>query len=120
MLKEVFRKRDLLGVCLAVLGAAMVVLSSNAQETAVRNMKQAAAVVNKTNATFLKQLSPELIMEALTQTQSIIYFAITGIAIAVLSGLSPMYGSRSIMIDLGLVAIYGKRLVQPFCLAYIN
>lgn len=86
MLKEVFRKRDLLGVCLAVLGAAMVVLSSNAQETA---------------------LSPELIMESLTQTQSIIYFAITGIAIAVLSGLSPMYGSRSIMIDLGLVAIYG-------------
>lgn len=47
MLKEVFRKRDLLGVCLAVLGAAMVVLSSNAQETAVRNMKQ--AVVNKKN-----------------------------------------------------------------------
>ena len=35
MLKEVFRKRDLLGVLLAVLGAGMVVLSSNSEETAV-------------------------------------------------------------------------------------
>lgn len=35
MLKEVFRKRDLLGVVLAVLGAAVVVLSSNGEETAV-------------------------------------------------------------------------------------
>lgn len=35
MLKEAFRKRDLLGVVLAVTGAAMVVLSSNAEEGAV-------------------------------------------------------------------------------------
>jgi drug/metabolite transporter (DMT)-like permease len=37
MLKEVFRKRDLLGIILAVVGAAVVVLSSNEQETAVSN-----------------------------------------------------------------------------------
>lgn len=37
MLNEVFRKRDLLGVILAVAGAAMVVLSSNSQEIAVSN-----------------------------------------------------------------------------------
>ncbi|KAI9314990.1 magnesium transporter NIPA-domain-containing protein [Dichotomocladium elegans] len=86
MLKEQFRKRDLLGVFLAVLGAAVVVLSSNSEETA---------------------LSPDMIVEALTQTRAIIYFAITGVAIAGLSGLSPVYGTRSIMIDLGLVAIYG-------------
>jgi drug/metabolite transporter (DMT)-like permease len=36
MLKEVFRKRDLLGVVLAVTGAAMVVLSSNSEEIAVK------------------------------------------------------------------------------------
>ncbi|KAI8145259.1 magnesium transporter NIPA-domain-containing protein [Fennellomyces sp. T-0311] len=86
MLKEVFRKRDLLGVFLAVLGAAMVVLSSNAEETA---------------------LSPDLIVEALTQTRSLVFFIITGVMIAVLTVLSPIYGSQSIMIDLGLVAIYG-------------
>ncbi|KAI9481104.1 MAG: magnesium transporter NIPA-domain-containing protein [Benjaminiella poitrasii] len=86
MLKEVFRKRDLIGVILAVTGAAMVVFSSNSEETA---------------------LSPELIMESLIQMRSFIYFIFTGIAITTLTLLSPIYGSASIMIDLGLVAIYG-------------
>lgn len=35
MLKELFRKRDLIGVILAVTGAAMVVFSSNSQEIEV-------------------------------------------------------------------------------------
>ncbi|CEP12979.1 hypothetical protein [Parasitella parasitica] len=86
MLKEVFRKRDLVGVILAVSGAATVVFSSNSEEIA---------------------LSPELIMEAITQMRSVIYFILTGVAIVILSILSPVYGSSSIMIDLGLVAIYG-------------
>ncbi|KAI8336332.1 magnesium transporter NIPA-domain-containing protein [Chlamydoabsidia padenii] len=86
MLKEVFRKRDLLGIILAVMGAAVVVLSSNEQETA---------------------LSPDLIMEALMQTRSIVYFITTGIAIVALTAASPWYGSQSILVDLGLVAIYG-------------
>lgn len=54
------------------------------------------------------QLSPELIMEALTQLRSLIYFATSGGLICALTILSPRYGSQSIMIDLGLVAIYGK------------
>ncbi|KAI7905620.1 magnesium transporter NIPA-domain-containing protein [Cokeromyces recurvatus] len=86
MLKEVFRKRDLVGVFLAVTGAALVVFSSNSEETA---------------------LTPELIMESLGQIRSVIYFILTGIAIIILTLLSPIYGSNSIMIDLGLVAIYG-------------
>ncbi|GAA5801296.1 hypothetical protein HPULCUR_006742 [Helicostylum pulchrum] len=86
MLKEVFRKRDLIGVLLAVAGAAMVVFSSNSQEIV---------------------LSPELIVESLTQLQSIIYFILTACAIITLTILSPLYGASSIMIDLGLVAIYG-------------
>ncbi|KAG2209954.1 hypothetical protein INT47_003389 [Mucor saturninus] len=86
MLNEVFRKRDLLGVVLAVAGAAMVVLSSNSQEIV---------------------LSPELIVESITQLQSIIYFILTACAIVTLTILSPIYGASSIMIDLGLVAIYG-------------
>jgi hypothetical protein len=47
-------------------------------------------------------------VESLTQFQSIIYFILTGVAIVSLTILSPIYGASSIMIDLGLVAIYGK------------
>ncbi|KAI7861793.1 magnesium transporter NIPA-domain-containing protein [Spinellus fusiger] len=86
MLKETFRLRDFMGVLLAVMGAATVVLSSNSEETA---------------------LSPDMIMEALTQTRSLVYFGLTGAAMIALTVLSPIYGSSSIMIDLGLVAIYG-------------
>lgn len=53
------------------------------------------------------KLSPELIVEALTQVRAIVYFAITGAAIIALTILSPRYGAQSITIDLGLVAIYG-------------
>jgi hypothetical protein len=49
-------------------------------------------------------------MESLTQMQSIIYFILTGVVIMILTVLSPVYGASSIMIDLGLVAIYGKLL----------
>ncbi|KAI9020214.1 magnesium transporter NIPA-domain-containing protein [Phycomyces nitens] len=86
MLKEAFRGRDFLGVIFAVVGAATVVFSSNSEETA-----------------FL----PDMIVEALTQTRSLVYFSLTGAAIMALTILSPLYGTKSIMIDLGLVAIYG-------------
>ncbi|KAI8065925.1 magnesium transporter NIPA-domain-containing protein [Gongronella butleri] len=86
MLKEHFRKRDLVGIILAVAGAATVVLSSNEQEIA---------------------LSPELILEAMTQMRAIIYFIVTGVAIMGLTAISPWYGAESILVDLGLVAIYG-------------
>lgn len=47
-------------------------------------------------------------MDAITQTQSIIYFILTGITVTILTILSPIHGSSSIMVDLGLVAIYGN------------
>ncbi|KAI8979484.1 magnesium transporter NIPA-domain-containing protein [Mycotypha africana] len=86
MLKEVFRRRDLLGVILAVSGAAIVVLSSKAEEVS---------------------LSPELIMQSIRQSQSIVYFVFSIIVLIILTILSPVYGSSSIFIDLGLVAVYG-------------
>jgi hypothetical protein len=46
-------------------------------------------------------------MEALLQTRSIVYFVVTGVAIVALTVASPWYGSQSILVDLGLVAIYG-------------
>ncbi|KAI8982547.1 magnesium transporter NIPA-domain-containing protein [Pilobolus umbonatus] len=86
MLKETFRKRDLMGVLLAVMGAAIVVISSNSED---------------------KALSPELIVESMKQMRAIVYFILTGIFTVILTGASPLYGASSIMIDLGLVAIYG-------------
>ncbi|KAH8555339.1 magnesium transporter NIPA-domain-containing protein [Umbelopsis sp. PMI_123] len=86
ILREKFRLQGLVGVLFAVFGASIVVFSSKSEEVA---------------------LSPELIVEALTQVRSIVYFAITGAAIIALTVLSPRYGAKSIIIDLGLVAIYG-------------
>ncbi|GAB5587703.1 hypothetical protein Unana1_02603 [Umbelopsis nana] len=86
ILRETFRVQGLVGVLFAVFGASIVVFSSKSEEVA---------------------LSPELIMEALTQLRSLIYFATSGGLICALTILSPRYGSQSIMIDLGLVAIYG-------------
>lgn len=40
MLKEVFRKRDLIGVFLAVSGAALVVFNSNSEEIAVKQKRE--------------------------------------------------------------------------------
>ncbi|KAI8580576.1 hypothetical protein K450DRAFT_236283 [Umbelopsis ramanniana AG] len=86
ILREKFRLQGLVGVLFAVFGASIVVFSSKSEEVA---------------------LSPELIVEALTQIRAIVYFAITGAAIIALTILSPRYGAQSITIDLGLVAIYG-------------
>jgi len=54
------------------------------------------------------QLSPELVVQYLTSMEAIIYYSITGGLILILTALSPRWGSKSILIDLGLVALYGK------------
>jgi hypothetical protein len=57
--------------------------------------------------TRLIQLSPEDIWQAITQTLFLIYFSICcGVAV-ILVYLSQQVGERSILIDLGLVAIFG-------------
>jgi hypothetical protein len=48
-------------------------------------------------------------VEYLTSMEAIIYYSITGGLILVLTALSPRWGSKSILIDLGLVALYGKK-----------
>lgn len=90
MLKERFRFRDAFGLLLAVFGATVVVLSSKSEEV---------------------KLSPDLVVEYLTSMQAIIYYSITGGLILFLTVLSPKYGSTSILIDLGLVALYGAYTV---------
>ncbi|KAK6342093.1 hypothetical protein TWF730_001572 [Orbilia blumenaviensis] len=86
MLKEPFRRRDLLGVVIAIVGVAVVVSSSQPKE---------------------EKLTPGQIWWEITQTPFEVYFGITCTLIVVLLYLSRRYGSRLILIDLGLVGLFG-------------
>ncbi|KAL0078021.1 magnesium transporter NIPA-domain-containing protein [Phycomyces blakesleeanus] len=90
LLNEAFRKRDFMGILLAMAGAAAVVFSSRSKET---------------------KLTPELVTEALFQTRSLVFYLLTILLILVLSLLSPRHGQKNILIDLGLVAVYGAYTV---------
>lgn len=86
MLKERFRLRDFWGVVVAVAGAVVVVLSAKQQE---------------------KKFGPHEIWGAITTTEFEVYMGVTGFLIGVLVWASPRYGSRTILIDLGLVGLFG-------------
>jgi hypothetical protein len=86
MLKERFRLRDFWGVVVAVAGAVVVVLSAKQQE---------------------KKLGPHEIWGAITTTEFEVYLGVTILLIGVLVWASPRYGNRTILIDLGLVGLFG-------------
>ncbi|RDL39349.1 Multidrug resistance efflux transporter EmrE [Venustampulla echinocandica] len=86
MLKERFRLRDFWGVLVAVAGAVTVVLSAKHQE---------------------KKFGPHEVWGAITTLEFEIYMAITVSMIAVLVWASPRYGNKTILIDLGLVGLFG-------------
>jgi drug/metabolite transporter (DMT)-like permease len=112
MLKERFRFRDILGVICAVFGATVVVLSSKSEEIKASHITSDLAMSTSTCKLILSyvviQLSPDLVVEYLTSMEAIIYYSVTGGLILLLTALSPRWGSTSILIDLGLVALYGK------------
>ncbi|KAI0526653.1 magnesium transporter NIPA-domain-containing protein [Xylaria bambusicola] len=83
---EVFRKRDFWGVVIAVAGAVTVVLSAKGEET---------------------KLDPHDVWNAITTTAFEIYMGVTIFLIIVLMWASPRYGNRTILIDLGLVGLFG-------------
>lgn len=87
LFKETFRTRDFWGVVIAVFGAVTVVLSANTQET---------------------KLDPHAVWEAITTLAFEVYMGVTGGLIIILMWLSPKYGNRTILIDLGLVGLFGK------------
>lgn len=87
LFKEVFRKRDFWGVIIAIAGAVTVVLSANTQET---------------------KLEPHDVWKAISTMEFEIYVAVSCSLIAVLMWASPRYGNRTILIDLGLVGLFGK------------
>lgn len=90
LLKEQFRKRDLWGVLVSIAGAVVVVLSAKSSE---------------------EQIGPHEIWVNITRWEFELYLGLTTSLIIGLMWASHQYGSRSILIDVGLVALFGKFLV---------
>ncbi|PFH56057.1 hypothetical protein XA68_17136 [Ophiocordyceps unilateralis] len=86
MFHETFRVRDFWGVVIAVAGVVTVVLSAKQEET---------------------RLGPHEVWEAITTTAFEVYMAVTTVLILVLVWASRRYGKRTILIDLGLVGLFG-------------
>lgn len=86
LLKEQFRKRDLWGVLVSIAGAVVVVLSAKSSE---------------------EQIGPDEIWANITRWEFELYLALTTSLIIGLMWASDEYGSRSILIDVGLVALFG-------------
>ncbi|CAI7626434.1 unnamed protein product [Penicillium glandicola] len=86
LLKEQFRKRDLWGVFVSIAGAVVVVLSAKSSE---------------------EQIGPHEIWANITRWEFELYLGLTTSLIIGLMWASHQYGSRSILIDVGLVALFG-------------
>ncbi|KAF2653732.1 DUF803-domain-containing protein [Lophiostoma macrostomum CBS 122681] len=86
MLKERFRTRDGLGVLVAVAGAVTIVMSASDNNP---------------------KLGPDEIWDLISTWEFETYFGITVGVIVALTVASNRYGSRSILIDLGLVGLFG-------------
>lgn len=86
MFHERFRARDFWGVLIAVAGVVTVVFSANQEET---------------------KLEPHDVWESITTMGFEIYLGVTILLIIVLMWASGKYGKRTILIDLGLVGLFG-------------
>ncbi|KAJ1981468.1 hypothetical protein H4R34_002062 [Dimargaris verticillata] len=86
LLKETVRVRDACGVLLAILGAFVVVSSSKSTDPS---------------------LTPDKLWDNITSFASALYYLVTLCLMSVLAVLSPHWGSRLILVDLGLVALSG-------------
>ncbi|KAF7355162.1 DUF803 domain membrane protein [Mycena sanguinolenta] len=87
MLGERFRKRDILGILIAVVGAVTVVLASNASDT---------------------RLDPDGLLLAISQIPFIVYSGVYLVGIIILSILSQgPAGRKYVFVDVGLCALFG-------------
>ncbi|KAK9586872.1 hypothetical protein V6Z92_005808 [Aspergillus fumigatus] len=86
MLKEKFRQRDAWGVLIAIAGAVVVVLSASSSE---------------------EKIGPHDIWVMITRWEFELYLGLTACLIIALMWVSHKYGSRTILIDVGLVALFG-------------
>jgi drug/metabolite transporter (DMT)-like permease len=86
MLKEKFRKRDFWGVLIAIAGAVVVVLSARTSE---------------------EKFGPGELWRTIKRWEFLLYVIITMLFIVGLLYAEPQYGRRTILVDLGLVALFG-------------
>jgi magnesium transporter len=86
LLKERFRQRDFWGVVVAMAGAVIIVASAKHNET---------------------KMGPNDLWQAIKRWEFLLYLGITCVAIIALMIASPKYGGRTILIDLGLVGLFG-------------
>ncbi|KAI4134293.1 MAG: hypothetical protein LQ347_001639 [Umbilicaria vellea] len=86
LLKERFRQRDFWGVVVAVAGAVTVVLSAKTSEP---------------------KMGPDDVWSAITRWEFELYLGVTAALILGLLWASGKYGHRTILIDLGLVGLFG-------------
>ncbi|KAG5733984.1 NIPA-like protein 2 [Termitomyces sp. T112] len=87
LLGERFRKRDLVGIVIAIIGAVTVVLATNASNT---------------------PLDPDVLLEAISQTPFIIYSCIYLVGAVILGALSHSgVGRQWVFVDVGLCALFG-------------
>jgi magnesium transporter len=86
LLKEHFRQRDFWGVVVAIAGAVTIVASAKHNET---------------------KMGPNDLWQAINRWEFLLYLGITCVAIIALMIASPKYGGRTILIDLGLVGLFG-------------
>ena len=87
LLKERFRQRDFWGVLIAIAGAVTIVLSAKNSET---------------------KMGPRDVWAAITRWEFETYLGITATLIILLMWASGRYGERTILIDLGLVGLFGS------------
>ena len=86
LLKERFRQRDFWGVMVAIAGAVTVVLSAKNSE---------------------HKMGPSDVWAAITRWEFELYLGVTAGFMIVLTWASGRYGERTILIDLGLVGLFG-------------
>ena len=87
LLKERFRQRDFWGVLIAIAGAVTIVLSAKNSET---------------------KMGPRDVWAAITRWEFETYLGITAALIILLMWASGRYGEKTILIDLGLVGLFGS------------
>jgi drug/metabolite transporter (DMT)-like permease len=86
MLKERFRRRDLCGVLVAIAGAVVVVLSARHTET---------------------KFGPGELWRTIKRWEFLLYVIITAVFVVGLMYIEPRYCRKTILVDLGLVALFG-------------
>ena len=86
LLKERFRQRDFWGVTVAIAGAVVIVISAKNEE---------------------QKMGPDDVWHAITRWEFETYLGITAGLIIILMWASVKYGDRTILIDLGLVGLFG-------------